>query len=92
VWFIDSRWWHVDPERRIPEYLGRVYERVETIAVPGVHVALYRAPDTAASEGERGAGLSRRGWRGRRRTRGDEVSQYPMVAGRNPVTVARVML
>ena len=51
VWFIDSRWWHVDPQRRIPSYLGRVYETVELATFPGVAIALY--------QGEAGADGSR---------------------------------
>jgi 4-amino-4-deoxy-L-arabinose transferase-like glycosyltransferase len=41
VWFIDSRWWHVDPQRRIPEYLGQVYSSSERVVYPGVAVRLF---------------------------------------------------
>jgi len=43
VWFIESRWWHVDPERRIPAHLDAAREVLSEAELPGVRVTLYGA-------------------------------------------------
>lgn len=42
LWFVDSRLWFADPDRRIPEYLGGSYGLIEDVDFPGVRVSLYR--------------------------------------------------
>lgn len=41
LWFVDSRLWFSDPQRRIPAYLDGRFEREEAVDFPGARVGLY---------------------------------------------------
>ncbi|MBD3368547.1 MAG: hypothetical protein GF405_10335 [Candidatus Eisenbacteria bacterium] len=86
VWFVESRWWHVDPGRRIPTYLDAFYRPVEEASFPGVTVTLYGA----RSEAGPGSDVSE----GSHPVSGDTtfVAERGDCPRPNAVTVARVML
>jgi 4-amino-4-deoxy-L-arabinose transferase-like glycosyltransferase len=46
LWFVDSRLWFADPDRRIPGYLERNYRRVDEHGFPGVRVSLFELDRT----------------------------------------------
>jgi hypothetical protein len=41
LWFVESRPWFADPDRRIPAYLERSFRRLDEQSFPGVRVSLF---------------------------------------------------
>jgi hypothetical protein len=55
VWFVDSRLWKVDRERRTPRVLSEIYEETRSTVFPGARVTLYRTPGGERHDGTPGA-------------------------------------
>ncbi len=50
LWFVDSRLWHADPERRVPAYLEGRYRRAAEETFDGVRVVLYELAPAVPAE------------------------------------------